>query len=120
MKFQRELDVAIIAGVAVAGIVYLVKSAASKAAALTSSAVDAIATGLDPFDPNNVAARTVNKLGTTITGDPDFSLGSSAYDAFNSPGSITAPTPLPVTTTRSVGAGGGVLLIRGSDRDLIH
>ena len=36
---------------------------------------------VDPTDPNNAAYVGVNKVGTAITGDQNFSLGVKVFDA---------------------------------------
>lgn len=78
---NMAVGVAIIAATAALGYVgfkaYRGAQAVSKAA---GEAVDAVGAAVNPTADTNLAYRSVNAWGSTITGDNNFSLGSWLYD----------------------------------------
>lgn len=73
---QSQLITTILAGVAVAGVLYLVKRGADKAAQV-------IKEDLNPASDKNIVYGGVNSVGEAVTGDKDFSLGSWLYEVLN-------------------------------------
>lgn len=82
---ETAIAVALIAGVGIA--VYLFFKRESEKAA------GALGDAINPLNPENVFARSVDALGGTLTGDPSWSLGSWLYDQFNPPYDPNAPAP---------------------------
>lgn len=77
MKASEILDTkaAAYVGVAIVGVVvawWLLRKA--------GNAASAVAEAVNPVSDKNIAYRTVNQVGTAITGDSEFSLGSWFYD----------------------------------------
>ena len=70
-----------LAGVAVLGLVaWKAYGAAGDAAAAVGEKVSAAAQAVNPLNPDNVFASSVNSVGETITGQSDWSLGGWLYD----------------------------------------
>ena len=72
---MTDKQLIIILGVAALGIWY----AKSKAVAAVEGAAEAI----DITDPDNIFHTGVNKIGGSLSNNPDFSLGSWVFDVFN-------------------------------------
>lgn len=71
------------AGVLVGGLVlYWIATRVASKASDTAAAVGA---AVNPASDQNLAYRGVNAIGSAITGDPSWSLGSWLYDVFNPP-----------------------------------
>lgn len=61
---------------------------------------------LDPTSDQNLAYRSTNAVGASLSGDPSWSLGSWMYDLFNPSTDITARVPY---TPRKLEVGEGSL-----------
>ena len=69
-----------IVGVAVAAVVLY---AAWRTVRFGESAAEAVAVAVNPADSRNIVNRAVSAIGSAITGEPDFSLGSHIFDLVN-------------------------------------
>lgn len=80
-----------------------------RAEARRDAIVGTVATAVNPTNPDNLAYRGVNAVGSRLTGDASFSLGSWVYDLIN---------PQPITTQQFIGIGSGAQDARRIDRQL--
>lgn len=76
----------VVGGVLVVGLVWF----------LFRDKLAAVGTALNPASDRNLAYRGVNAVGSAVTGEPDFSLGSWLYDVFNVDANL-ASNPKPKT-----------------------
>lgn len=95
MRIGAAAILATVGLVASGAVAWLIIRQGKSAAAAVGTVVDQI----NPTNPNNAAARTVNAVVQAVTGDPSASLGTKVFEWLN-PGTvaresqITAPTPM--------------------------
>lgn len=88
--------VALVLGAAGLVLGYLIYKSAKDGLAAAAAAVN-------PLSDKNAAYTGVNAVGSAVTGDKDFSLGSWLYDVFNDEYDPNAKTPLLQTRKQAVG-----------------
>jgi hypothetical protein len=97
--------------VGVAGAVLL--AAAWYAKKQISAAADVVLPAINPLDPHNLAYSGVNAIGASLTGDENFTLGGSIYDATHGGvldwGGVVNPTSTNNVAYSGVNAIGGAI-----------
>lgn len=67
-----------------------------------SKGLAAVGEAVNPLSDKNAAYSATNAVGAAVTGDKDFSLGSSIFDWFHAEYDPNAPAPKLQTRTQAV------------------